>query len=365
MGMWHFLQAHDYVWFLAGLVWLTGVALYDDIRRWTFGSSSLTMSLDSFTENDFTHYNLTIRNNESRAMNLDVWLVSITPRPKAVVFRANYPYRVKSAVGQQSAAGYTIGPGDEHPFELMKSWLGSEGKLMIDGVDTKQESWQAKFSMEDGESWVLRYKIAQANSSPRFVDVAAHKEANALLAQLILPNEDEWSKAQIEKASKGRSAEAVALPQRLTVRILKGYFGVSPNSKSTQVLILEARVDGGSVPAATIKGWKLNLERGGKAWKTAYQQPLSPQHPIRLAKGRKGLVDVEHSLAYVFHEPFDPRVPGRGCLHFTVETADEAFSDLLFGATFILAAVEDQGFESSCKELADPAWLQPAIIVTY
>lgn len=117
-----------------------------------------------------THYRVGVYNcGPAMAENLELWLMNIEPRPRAPIFNADYPYRVRRA---SSAKGEDVGchlnPEHEELFELLWFWMSSpdgEG-LMVDGIDTKRHETVRRFPIKPDESWRLTYKVSCANSNP-------------------------------------------------------------------------------------------------------------------------------------------------------------------------------------------------------
>ena len=174
---------------------------------------------------------------------------------------------------------------------------------------------------------------------------------------LVLPESSEVKK------SKKPSLPPSQTVHRLRIIIKDGYFGTPYDHGNTRALFLKVKVDG---VATTLKEWTLNLERGGKPWKAAYQQPIPKEKTIEFVPGIKGLANIDKDPKFRLIPPaiFDPLVPSHGWLHFTVECSDARFSDLVFGATFVLVAIEEENYKSTCTQLAGE-WLHPAVIVTY
>lgn len=180
-----------------------------------------------------------------------------------------------------------------------------------------------------------------------------------------------------------QSQTASPQPQNLTIRIIEGYFGVQRNSRSTQLILLRIKVDG---PPATLKDWKLILQRDNGRWGTGYVNPI--KEPIRFEEESRStefrraqlllnslntfdpyptteqldpIPDIALPHAKSTSPPLSTLVPDQGWLFFHVPEAGDRFSELLFGSVFALTAIENNGVESICNQTAGE-WLHRAII---
>jgi hypothetical protein len=174
-----------------------------------------------------------------------------------------------------------------------------------------------------------------------------------------------------------KSAQA----QNLTIRIIEGFFGVQRNDRGAQLILLKVKVDG---MATSLKDWKLDLQREGKDWQTGWVQPIKNEirfeeesastefrkhqmisdtlsEPFSLDVRAEPIPEVSIKDSKITHPILGQLVPESGWLLFRVEHAAIRFPDLLFGATFVLVAVETSGAKSDCKQAAGE-WLRRAII---
>ncbi len=249
--------------------------------------------------------------------------------------------------------------------------------MEVQQIDT--DKW-----LKDQMRWSVRFKSGyQQQFSERIqrlarsIGVSTGKPANSLEPYMksITPNDGIadlrgilWGLLRnLDKDAKEPTDEQSPPPMpvgnNLTIRILEGYFGVTPNDVTRYVILLSVRVDG---VATKLKNCKLTLERGGKPWKPTYRQPIIAAQPIEFVPGIKGIVDVEkeNKLRLIPGSALDPLVPSKGFLHFTAENCDARFPDLLRGATFILEAISEESYETTCTALA-AEWLHPAVIIGY
>jgi len=119
-----------------------------------------------------THFRMDIYNPPpEKAHNVQVTLVKIDPLPISEYFRAraDFPYHARLghlADGSvDSATGHDINPGTSKQFELLYFWKSSDGRIMTNGIDTKQAlSRNAWFSIEDKEYWHLKYEVSSARN---------------------------------------------------------------------------------------------------------------------------------------------------------------------------------------------------------
>lgn len=100
-----------------------------------------------------------------------MWLDAITPSPRRQVFLNDFPYRVaREGLTIVEMKGCKINPKGEQLFEIARSWISSEGRLIVGGIDTKMSlaEWAkaASFEMERDEHWNLTYRVMSANAQP-------------------------------------------------------------------------------------------------------------------------------------------------------------------------------------------------------
>jgi len=95
------------------------------------------------------------------AENVEVLLTMIAPRPKAQIFRGDYPYQLRDADGNLGKSN--INPGRTVEYELVRSWISAENVLMVDGLDTKPNGH--RFAMEPDERWKVYIEIHSANAN--------------------------------------------------------------------------------------------------------------------------------------------------------------------------------------------------------
>ena len=133
------------------------------------------------------HYRMGIYNHgPGTAENLQVWLTSITPRPSSPLFHADFPYAVRWTHGdRKDNIGYRVNPRSELHFEFLRFWIASTGALMLDGIDTKQEPRDARFPIEENESWRMEYEISCANSDLRRIVFLVRREGQTLLVSRV------------------------------------------------------------------------------------------------------------------------------------------------------------------------------------
>lgn len=157
---------------------------------------------------------------------------------------------------------------------------------------------------------------------------------------------------------------------RLTVRVKIGFFGriVGRDGKVLQgqdveIILLEVKVDG---PSTILQSWTLNLEREGQVWKPAYYNPI--QKFIGYIPGVREIKPDELRAKHFTYasETLDSgvMVPSEGWIHFRAEYSHPRFHDLIFGAIFVLTAVEKSGAKSSCRLVAGE-WLNPMVVTDY
>lgn len=113
-----------------------------------------------------THYRMEVYNGSGTALRVQVKLTGIEPLPRSALFtsHADFPYWVRPAHladgTVDGATSHEINAGTSESFELLFSWISSDGRTMIDGVDTKQEARNARFPIEDHEQWRMEYEVS-------------------------------------------------------------------------------------------------------------------------------------------------------------------------------------------------------------
>lgn len=169
--------------------------------------------------------------------------------------------------------------------------------------------------------------------------------------------------------------------QKQTIRILEGYFGAWKNVTGQQLVMLHIKVDG---PPAKIKEWQLTLENdewNRRGWPVRFEPPILFEEESPLTRIRRAKLIEEKLIAIVppsqaEQEPVPemmpenikratPKlgelVPAQGWKLFSIPDAGERFGDMVFGARFVLTAIEDTDVKSIGKRNAGE-WLRRAII---
>ncbi len=120
---------------------------------------------------DTTHSRMGIYNpGPSTVDNLQVWLIRITPRPLSPLFPADFPYAVRWAHGEnKDTVGYHLNSKSETHYEFLSWWVAASNQLYVDGIDTKHEPRDARFPIEDGESWRMDYEVTCIGAEPQRV----------------------------------------------------------------------------------------------------------------------------------------------------------------------------------------------------
>jgi hypothetical protein len=161
---------------LAGVAWLVAVAVWPTQERRTGGVASLSIRFSQdpphiWPRNQITHYRLGVYNaGPDAAENVQVWLAAIQPRPKDLLFPADFPYRVwRSRLDETRGQGIPINPHSEELFEIARSWVTGppDNRLIVDGINTKiarADNLEGVFSMERDEAWEMAYRISAANA---------------------------------------------------------------------------------------------------------------------------------------------------------------------------------------------------------
>jgi hypothetical protein len=119
-----------------------------------------------------THFRMEINNppQAGPAHNVQVKLVQIDPLPQSEYLQArlDLPYVVRLAhladTVVDNTAAHDINPGASRQFELLYFWESSDHRLMVNGINTKQEFRDARFEIEDGECWHMTYEISSAEA---------------------------------------------------------------------------------------------------------------------------------------------------------------------------------------------------------
>ncbi len=127
---------------------------------------------------DTTHYRIGVYNDgPGTADNLQIWLIGITPRPSSPLFHADFPYAVRWAQGNvKDNIGYRLNPRSEIHYEFLSWWISASDQLYVDGIDTKHDPRDARFPMQENESWRMEYEVTCANSGPERVAFLVRRE---------------------------------------------------------------------------------------------------------------------------------------------------------------------------------------------
>src|SRR5258708_4173395 len=136
-----------------------------------------------------THYRMEIYNplGSEPAHGVEVKLVQIEPMPRSEYFRAraDFPYIVRLAHLADgivdNLTAHDINPGTSRKFELLYFWESSEHRLMVNGIDTKQASRDARFQVEENECWQMTYEISSAQTSIQRPVFRVRREGTNLL----------------------------------------------------------------------------------------------------------------------------------------------------------------------------------------
>ncbi len=116
------------------------------------------------------------------AENVKVFLKEITPKPRDSNFRADYPFRVRrhSESSVADGDGCRVNPRNKELFEILKFWISSELRLMVDGIDTKRVGNLGWFGIEEGEQWQMKYEITCASRDPQALVFSARCERHTI-----------------------------------------------------------------------------------------------------------------------------------------------------------------------------------------
>jgi CarboxypepD_reg-like domain len=113
----------------------------------------------------YTNYQIGVfNNNSSPAENVSVTIHGIDPKPHDSILTGNFPYVLFTASGEQHVR---INPHDEVLFSLASSWLSSEHRIIIDGLNHK--IWQqpyASIAIQQNEEWNVTLQVTNANGPP-------------------------------------------------------------------------------------------------------------------------------------------------------------------------------------------------------
>jgi hypothetical protein len=101
----------------------------------------------------------------STAVNVQIRLRDIVPRPKYCLWGADYPYSVQlvSTVGGPQFA-CRINKNDAATFEIVSGWPNN-GDFYTDGLDTKTSDNRVR--IENDERWELKYDVIAENAAPK------------------------------------------------------------------------------------------------------------------------------------------------------------------------------------------------------
>jgi hypothetical protein len=112
------------------------------------------------------------------ADNVSVKLISINPRPRDSMYGADFPYPLFTSTGNEVVR---INPGDEELFAVAQSWLSSENKVIVAGLNKKvpQAIVTDPIAINKDEVWrlLLRTTAANAKSAEIKLEITPDTEA--------------------------------------------------------------------------------------------------------------------------------------------------------------------------------------------
>jgi hypothetical protein len=130
-------------------------------------------AFQSLVDGNRTSWRILIHNSgPAEARNLKVRLLRISPNPGPQARLGGFPYDVTRVSTQHlpnwAAIECTLNPGSDETFEPFKSWLSSEKKLLIVGLDARDINRLNDFALEikEGNPFDLLYEVSAANSDP-------------------------------------------------------------------------------------------------------------------------------------------------------------------------------------------------------
>jgi len=132
------------------------------------------------TAHNTRHHRMEIYNHGPlTAKNVQVKLKAIDPLPNSEYFRAraDFPQWVRPAHLAEgkidTGISHDINPGTGMMFELLFYWESTDGRIFVNGLNTKMEHTKdACFEFQDHEVWRLEYEISSSSSPavhPQFV----------------------------------------------------------------------------------------------------------------------------------------------------------------------------------------------------
>ena len=244
----------------------------------------LTVSFDEHYDHNriqnITHHRFRVHNPFLPvAQNVQARLIDITPRPKAAIFAADFPYRLKTVDGE---VRQDINHATSQFFELCKSWIsGTTGELMVGGLDTRNNH---PVPIEPDEVWHLKVEVSCANAPVEtiFFRLAASRKALHVAQVDVWPQHvpQVTMEPLVVTYNGGRYDHKVSKDGKIVYRIIR--------------LQLENKGD------QTINGIKVKAERFDSLGTIIPQVPLRICHDehnnkkdgFPLTPGEKEMVDV-------------------------------------------------------------------------
>jgi hypothetical protein len=113
------------------------------------------------------------------ARNVQVRLISISPRPKWGSWREDFPYYVEAGGHRQTAV--TINPKSNETYELFAGWPNPEGEMFTEGLDTKDI--RNRIGIDPDERWTLGYEVISENAPRVEFSITVYTDSKTILAQ--------------------------------------------------------------------------------------------------------------------------------------------------------------------------------------
>jgi hypothetical protein len=97
-------------------------------------------------------------------------VLSITPRPRSLMSGTNFPYPLFTSTRKEFVS---INPDDQELFSVARSWIASDGNVMVGELYEGQNSrdW---IPIDRDEVWRVLLRVTAANAKPAEITLEMH-----------------------------------------------------------------------------------------------------------------------------------------------------------------------------------------------
>jgi hypothetical protein len=99
------------------------------------------------------------------------------------VVRVGTDWRVGTGMATIQIEDVDINPGEEELYEVMNTWVSSDGRRLIGKIDTKPDGKHYYWGIEPDERWELQYEVTAANADPVRFTLGVFVRDDALIVE--------------------------------------------------------------------------------------------------------------------------------------------------------------------------------------